>query len=109
MNTSCPVLTAAEKKYVQIQEQIEHEMMATIYEALRKAGEKASQELQSVEIDVPPPAHEYFVSLAQQKLFLLLCGADTETFEGGDPEIATYVILNGQNIRDHYWAGTTEA
>ena len=102
MTTSCPVPTPAEKQYGEVQQRIELDMMSTIYGALRKASEQASRELQAIDIDVPPPAHEYFISLAHQKLFLLLCGADTETFEGGDPEIATYLIQNGQNIRDHY-------
>lgn len=108
MNTSCPVLTVAEKHYLQIQEKLEREMMATIYEAIAKASEQASQEMRAVEIDVPAPAREYFVSVAHQKLFLLLCGADTETFEGGDPEIANNIIQNGMNIRDHYWIRRSE-
>ena len=108
MNTSCPVLSEAEKQYVEIQDRLEQEMMATIYAALGKASEQASKELQAIEIDLPPPSHEYFISFAHQRLFLLLCGADAETFEGGDPEIATSVIQNGQNIRDHYWVKTTQ-
>lgn len=109
MNTSCPVLTSAEKQYAEIQERVEHAMMATIYDALRNASEQAAEELKAIDIDEPPPAYEYFISLAQQKLFLLLCGADPETFEGGDPDVAAFVIKNGQNICDHYWAGNAKA
>lgn len=108
MNTSCPVLIEAEQQYAQVQSRLEQKMMATIYAALREASEQASTELQTIDVDVPPPAHDYFVALAHQKLFLLLCGADTETFEGGDPKIAAHIIQNGQNICNHYWIEKTE-
>ncbi|TAA60077.1 hypothetical protein [Shinella sp. JR1-6] len=104
MNTTCPVLTPAEKHYVEMQERVEKAMMAAIHAALKTASEQAAEELKAVGLDEPPPAYDYFVAHAQQQLFLHLCGADPETFEGGDPDIATFVIRNGQNIRDHYWA-----
>ena len=84
-------------------------MMATIYQALENAGEQVVSELKAIEAAEPPPAREYFVSFAHQKLFLLLCGADPESFEGGDPDLADFVIENNQNIRDHYWSKGAEA
>ena len=104
LNTTCPVLTPAEKQFTEIQGRVEQAMMATIRAALRTASEQAAEELRAADLDEPPPDYEYFVSHAHQQLFLLLCGADPETFEGGDPETATFVIRNAQNIRDHYWA-----
>jgi len=44
-----------------------------------------------------------------QKLFLMLCGADPDTFEGGNPEIAARLLDNGRNISTHYWAGKDPA
>ncbi len=79
-------------------------MMAAIETAIRAASERAAEALRCAGFDEPSPAYEYFVAHAHQQLFLRLCGADTETFEGGDPEIATFVIRNARNIRDHYWA-----
>jgi hypothetical protein len=105
MNDSCPVLTPAERQYVEIEERARHAMMATIYKAIEDAAAKAAEELQSSEWTDAPPAYEYFVSVAHQKLFVHLCGGDPETFEGGDPELAGHILKNGQNIVDHYFIG----
>jgi hypothetical protein len=31
-----------------------------------------------------------------------MCGADPDTFAGGDPEMAYHVIRNSRNIAKHY-------
>ncbi|MGH6763621.1 MAG: hypothetical protein ACRECW_18780 [Phyllobacterium sp.] len=103
MSESCPVLTPAERQYVDIQDKAEKAMMAAIYKALEDASKQAAEETRSVGLEEKPPAYEYFVAVAHQKLFLLLCGADPETFAGGNPEIAASIIGNGQRIADHYW------
>lgn len=107
MNESCPVLSPTEKQYADIQERAEQAMLATIYAALEDARQQAADELRSVGSEETPPAYEYFAAVAHQKLFLLLCGADAETFMGGDPDIAARIIANGRNISDHYWVGRT--
>ena len=104
MPPSCPVPTSAERHYIEIQERAEQTMLAAIYGALRTASDQAADELKAIGAELPPPDHDYFVAVAQQKLFLMLCGADPETFEGGNPDIATAVLRNGQNILDHYWS-----
>ncbi|WP_405048751.1 hypothetical protein [Rhizobium rhizogenes] len=60
-------------------------MLATIYAAIEKARQQAADELSSVGSELTPPAYDYFAAVAHQKLFLLLCGADPETFRGRKP------------------------
>lgn len=104
MPPSCPAPTPAERHYIEIQERAEQTMLAAIYRALRTASEQVADELKAIGAELPPPDHDYFVAIAQQKLFLMLCGADPETFEGGNPDIAAAVLQNGQNILEHYWS-----
>ncbi|MCP2154294.1 hypothetical protein G6L97_04000 [Agrobacterium tumefaciens] len=103
MSESCPVLTPAEQQVQDILERTEAAMMATIHAALERASKQAAEELQAVGSEIQPPPHDYFAAVAHQQLFLLLCGANPDTFEGGDPEIAGHIIRNAQNISDHYW------
>lgn len=105
MSDSCPVLTPAERQYVEIEERARQAMMATIYKAIEDATAEAAQELKSTGWKEAPPARDYFVSVAHQKLFVLLCGGDPETFEGGDPELAAHILKNRRNIVDHYFIG----
>ncbi|MNH96963.1 hypothetical protein D3C73_496480 [compost metagenome] len=109
MNDSCPVLTPVERQYMEIDEKVRHAMMAKIYKAIEDATAQAAEELKSTEWTDAPPAYEYFVSVAHQKLFVHLCGGDPETFQGGDPELAAHILKNGQNIVDHYFIGAKAA
>ncbi|MFS8044370.1 hypothetical protein [Rhizobium sp. BR 314] len=103
MSESCPIPTPDQKQYGDIQERAEQAMLTTIYQALEHASKQAADELKSVGSQERPPAYEYFAAVAHQKLFLLLCGADPETFIGGNPDIAASIIDNNQKISDHYW------
>lgn len=103
MNESCPVPTPAERQVQDILERTEAAMMSTIHAALERASKQAAEEFRTVGSEMQPPPHDYFAAVAHQQLFLLLCGADPETFKGGDPEIAGHIIRNAQNISDHYW------
>lgn len=105
MSQSCPVLTPAERQAGDILKRAEKAMLAAVYKAVEDARNQAAEELQSIEFNEEPPAYEYFAAVVHQKLFLLLCGADPETFEGGNPEIAASILQNAQNISDHYWTG----
>ncbi|MGO4319856.1 hypothetical protein, partial [Agrobacterium sp. MCAB5] len=82
MSESCPVLTPAEQQVQDILERTEAAMMATIHAALERASKQAAEELQAVGSEIQPPPHDYFAAVAHQQLFLLLCGADPDTFEG---------------------------
>lgn len=104
MSESCPVLTPAERTISGILDRSEQMMMAAIYQAIEDATNQTAEGLRSAGVQHEPPAHDYFASVAQQQLFLSLCRADPETFEGGDPEAAAHIITNYQNISDHYWS-----
>ncbi len=103
MSNSCPVPTPAEKQYLDIQDRAERAMLTTIYKAIEDASKQAADDLRSLGSQETSPAYEYFAAVAHQKLFLLLCGADPETFMGGNPEIAAHILENGRNISQHYW------
>jgi hypothetical protein len=105
MNDSCPILSPVEQQYVEIEERARAAMLAKIYKAIEEATAEAAEALTATEWERAPPAHDYFASVAHQKLFVLLCGADPETFRGGDPQLAAHILKNGQNIVDHYFIG----
>jgi hypothetical protein len=108
MTETCRILTPAEQKIGGILDRSEHVMMAAIYKAIEDAASQTAEELRSTGAKNEPPAPDYFAAVAHQQLFLSLCRADPETFEGGDPEIATQIINNNQNISDHYWSKKAE-
>ncbi|RZS77246.1 hypothetical protein EV217_4604 [Phyllobacterium myrsinacearum] len=103
MKDSCPVLTPAERQYLEIQDRVQQAMLVTIYKAIDDATAQAAAELKSTEWQQEPPPRDYFAATAHQRLFVLLCGGDTETYEGGNPQLAAHILQNGQNISDHYW------
>lgn len=105
MNDSCPVLTPAQRQYLEIQNRAEKKMLAALFAALDNAAREAAEELKATDATDPPPARDYFAAVAHQKLFLLLCGADLETMKGGDPQLAAHLLRNGRNIADHYFTG----
>jgi len=103
VSNSCPVPTPAEKQYLEIQDRAERAMLTAIYKAIEDASTQATDELRCSGSHETPPAYGYFAAVAHQKLFLLLCGADPETFMGGNPEIAAHILDNGRKISEHYW------
>ena len=103
MDQSCPVLTPAERQVVDILSRADQAMLAAVRKALADATRQAAEELQAIGSRETPPAYAYFAAVAHQNLFLLLCGADPETFEGGDPEVAAHILDNGRKIAAHYW------
>ncbi|MCZ7855663.1 hypothetical protein O9X81_03485 [Agrobacterium salinitolerans] len=109
MSESCPVLTPAERQVQNILERTEAAMMATVHAALEHASKEVTEAFRAVGSDMQPPPHDYFAAVTHQQLFLMLCGADPKTFEGGDPDIAGHLIRNAQNISDHYWKKTPAA
>ncbi|CAN7429777.1 hypothetical protein LJR098_003984 [Rhizobium sp. LjRoot98] len=103
MTETCRILTPAEQKISGIMVRAEQAMMAAIYKAVEDATTQTANELRSIGAQDEAPAYDYFAATAQQQLFLSQCGADPETLEGGNPEIAAQIITNYQNISDHYW------
>lgn len=103
MNDSCPVLTPAERQYVDIQTRAERAMLVKVFQAIDDAAAEAAAELVGAGSDMGPPPRDYFAAVAHQKLFVLLCGGDPETYAGGDPRLAARILDNGRNIANHYW------
>jgi len=109
MDESCPVLTPAERQVNEILSRTEEALFATVRKAIEDARNQAGEELQAIGSREMLPAYDYFAAVMHQKLFLMLCGADPDTFEGGNPEIAARLLDNGRNISTHYWAGKDPA
>ena len=104
MSDTCPIPTPAERQYLEVQDRAERAMLAAIRKALEDAARQAADELQDTGFRDTPPGQDYFTAVAHQKLFIMLCGGDPETFEGGDPGIAAHIIDNFRMISDHYWS-----
>lgn len=109
MSDACPVPTPAERQYLAVQDKAERAMLASIYKALEDAARQTAEGLQASGLQDTPPGHDYFAAVAHQKLFVLLCGGDPETFEGGDPDIAARIIDNERLISEHYWVNEDTA
>lgn len=108
LSTRNSLSPSMEEKYSDIKAQNERRMMLAIKKSLSDAYVQTANELKAAGIDEDAPPQDYYIALAHQQLYALLCGADPETFEGGDPQIAEFVIKNAQNIREHYWLKDTE-
>ena len=108
MNESCPVLTPTERQIVDIIKRADQTLAAAVALALKEATEQAAEDMRAVGQEKSAPALQYFASVVHQRMYCLMCGADPDTFEGGDPDIAYHVIRNSQNIGKHYWAADIE-
>ncbi|QVQ38596.1 hypothetical protein KHQ08_08725 [Pseudochrobactrum algeriensis] len=108
LSTRNSLTPSMEEKYSDIKTQNERRMMLAIKKSLSDTYAQTANELKAAGIDEDAPPQDYYVALAHQQLFALLCGANPETFEGGDPQTAEFVIKNAQNIREHYWLKDTE-
>lgn len=108
MADNCPVLTPAERQVVDIIQRTDQALMAIVYKALQNATDQAAAEFQSIGSADRPPAYEYFAAVLHQKMYCVMCGADPDTMQGGDPDIALNVIRNSQNIAKHYWGADIE-
>jgi len=104
MSETCPVPTPAERTYMDAQDRAERTMMAAIHRAIDDAATQAAEDLRPTEFRDNPPSRDYFAAVAHQQLFILLCGADPETFAGGNPDIAASILENGRKISERYWA-----
>lgn len=103
MSSRCPVLTPAERHVHDIIHRADEAMMVSVRKALEEATQQAAGEWPSGDPTLAAPPYEYFAAVVHQNMFLLLCGADTETMTGGDPVLAGHLIRNQQNIVADYW------
>lgn len=84
---------------------IEQAMMASVNAAIRKAAGDAHDEDADIAKRLPP---HYFQRAALQLLFLQVCGADSETFKGGDPGVARRLLHVGRTIASQWDDGGRE-
>ncbi len=108
MERSCQIPTSAEAKYLTALSDGQSAMLRKVFEAIQEAHDRAAAEFDSSDLEGQPPPSEYFASVVHQAMYCTMCGADPETFSGGDPQIAIHVIRNSQNIAKHYWGAQIE-
>jgi len=105
---SCPVLTPAETKTVDVIKRADTALAAAVSLALEEAVRQATEDMRAIDQEDATPVLKYFAGVVHQRMYCLMCGADPDTFEGGDPDIAYHIIRNSQNIARHYWSADIE-
>jgi len=105
LGKACPVLTPVERQVVDAISSAENALIATVYKAMEEATLQACAEMQAAGSSERPPSLAYFTSVVHHRMFCLMCGADPETMEGGDPDMASRILENGRKISEHYWQG----
>jgi len=108
MAENCPVLTPAEKQVVDIIKRADDALAAAVSQALQEVTRQAAEEMQVVGQGEAAPSLQYFASVIHQRMYCLICGANPDTFEGGDADVAYHVIRNSQGIAKHYWSADIE-
>src|SRR5690349_11599221 len=102
MAENVPNLTLAERQIVDVISRADRTLAATVSRALEDAAKQAAEDMRAIGQEDAVPAMQYFAAVVHQRMYCLMCGADPDTFEGGDPETAYHVIRNSQNIAKHY-------
>lgn len=104
MAKNVPDLTLTERQIVEVISRTDKTLAAAVSCALEEAIRRALEEMRAIGEEDAAPALQYFAAVVHQRMYCLMCGADPDTFEGGNPEIAYHVIRNSQNIAKHYWS-----
>ena len=102
MTKSCSVLTPVERQTVNAIKNAGKALADVVFLALEEAVKKAADDMRAIGQEESAPAMQYFACVIHQRMYCLMCGADPDTLEGGNPEIAYHVIRNSQNIARHY-------
>ena len=109
MALGCPIPTPEEAELGRILAAAQGTMFAKIHEAIMEASSTVSSQFPAVlEADAEPPPAEYYMAVAQQHLFCLLCGADPETLAGGSPEIAQCIVEGPQGLASTWQAAAED-
>ncbi|MGO7039612.1 hypothetical protein ACCS60_14810 [Rhizobium acaciae] len=108
MTENCPVLTPAESQIADVIRRADRTLAAAVSLALEEAAKQAAEGMRTIGQEDATPALQYFASVVHQHMYCLMCGADPDTLEGGNPDIAYHVIRNSQNIAKHYWSADIE-
>ncbi|MBB1251692.1 hypothetical protein [Rhizobium sp. G21] len=85
-------------------ERADKTLAEAIFAALQDARDQAALGMAAIGHEEATPALEFFAAVVHQRMYCLMFGADSDTFAGGNPDIAYYVIRNSQNIARHYWS-----
>ncbi|TBZ20968.1 hypothetical protein [Rhizobium leguminosarum] len=108
MNETCPVLTPSQREIVDVIKNADDALATAVSLALDEAVKKAAENMRAIGQEESAPAMQCFESVIHQRMYCLMCGADPDTLEGGNPDIAYHVIRNSQNIARHYWSADIE-
>ncbi len=108
MTNACPVLTPAQRQIADIIGRADEALAAAVSRALEEASRQAADEMKAIGQEETTPPPQYFASVVHQRMHCLICGANPETLEGGDPNIAYHVIRNSQGIAKEYWSADIE-
>ncbi|AYG70147.1 MULTISPECIES: hypothetical protein [unclassified Rhizobium] len=108
MAENTPELTLAERQIAEVISRTDRMLAAAVSRALEDATERAAEDMRAIGQEDVAPAMQYFAAVVHQRMYCLMCGADPDTFEGGNPETAYHVIRNSQNIARHYWSADIE-
>lgn len=95
---------SARREIAGVIERADKSLATAISAALQDARNQAAEDMAAIGQEDATPALEYFAAVVHKRMFCLMCGADPDTFAGGNPEIAYHVIRNSQNIARHYWS-----
>lgn len=75
-------------------------LLAAVDEAIERAVKTAGPEVRSLLLRTSPA--DYFADAVLRRMFLRLCGADPETYTGGDADAAWKVLYMGRNVARHW-------
>ncbi|PSH65258.1 hypothetical protein [Phyllobacterium sophorae] len=101
-------LTSAGSEVADVISRADRMLAATVSLALESAVKQAADDLRAIGQEDATPVLQYFASVVHQQMYCLMCGADPDTLQGGDPDIAYHVIRNSQNIAKRYWSADIE-
>jgi hypothetical protein len=104
MTRDNPAGSSADREIADVIERADKWLATAIFAALQDARYQAAEDMAAIGQEDATPAPEYFAAVVHQRMYCVMCGADPDTFAGGDPEIAYHVIRNSQNIAKHYWS-----
>jgi hypothetical protein len=108
MTEACPVLCESQRQIVEIIANADQALAQAVSKALDDATNQAAEAMRAIGQEKATPALQYFAAVVHQRMYCLMCGADPDTFDGGDPRVAYDVIRNSQNIAQHYWSAKIE-
>lgn len=102
MADACPIQTPEQRKAAEILHGAKCVMMEKVHAAIAEAEAQVREQTQAAELDLTPPPREYFHVVVHRQMYLAICGANVETFKGGDVRKAIPMIQNQQRIANHY-------